>query len=255
MTNDAMNPGPTREGAVEAAVGIVAAAAVSLSVPTRLAADASVLGVRLEDVSAYETQRANLLFARLFARDKHPEEFAQELRDHLRVGDAEVSAVLRTMLIAALDALTPAAIEPMAVLARRFLRTRDAPVWLVRGGLRTLAECSAVEFGALQQLMGDLAAFVAANPYLPGHPMRRFGVFVDQSGLAEIPVRSASAARPKRNRIAGKPGEHRRLFRLLKTHGLADEASDAPSHVPSVDAIGLEVGIVWALNEAVQAES
>lgn len=40
------------------------------------------------------------------------------------------------------------------------------------------------------------------------------------------------------------PAEHRRLFRLLKLYGLADQITDAPKGVRAVDCLALDVTVV-----------
>jgi len=242
MSRDEDGPGSFGKAAAkDAAIALAGTAAVALGAPAVIAAAAGgVLGVGIERVMNRDTRRAQRLFERLLEGDESPEEFAQHLRDRLLADDEAVISAFRSLLAASLDAVSESALESMAVLARRHFREPHIPVWLARGGLRVMAECTAQELAGLRQ-------FVQALAEAPSN-MRRIGVFVHDDQLEVI--RSPEST----PRLIGPvPPDRRRLFRLLKVHALADDATDAPPRIPNVDAIAIELVVVRELELALRS--
>lgn len=240
MSSNDDGPGSYGKAAArDAAIAVGVTAAAALGAPGVLAAAAGgVLGLGFDRITAQDTRRAQRLVERLLERDESPEQFADHIRERLLAEDEGVLSAFRSLLTAALDAVSPAALEPMAVLARRHLREPRIPMWLARGGLRTLAECTAEELGGLRQ-------FVTALPALASTGINRVGVFVHDQQLEIIGHRGA--ARIGTRLLGPAPAHSRRVFRVLKVHGLADDATDAPSDISTPDAIAIETLVVSEL--------
>jgi hypothetical protein len=152
------------DSAKDAALALAGVVATALNAPGALAAAAGgVLGIAFERVGSRDTRRATKIVERLITSDESPADFAQYLRDRLLHDDDEVISAFRSLLTAALDAVSSAALEAMAQLARRHLRGL-VPAWLARGGLRAFAETTDAELSALREFLPMVATYPTQRP-------------------------------------------------------------------------------------------
>jgi hypothetical protein len=241
------------DSAKDAALALAGVAAATLGASGSLAAAAGgVLGVAFERFGSRDTRRAARIVERLISTDETPEDFANYLRGRLLNDDDAVIGTFRSLLTAALDAVSPAALEAMAQLARRHLRGL-APVWLARGGLRTFAEATDAELGALRQFLPMVAAYparrsaifeAAGRHYVGMDQIKTVGLYVAEGRTWEVRVADPRAE------IGPAPEHHRRIFRLLKLHGLADPVTDPPTKTRDTDCIAIEVAVANELATA-----
>lgn len=128
------------------------AAAALIASPAAAALVPVIAAVALEKISSASKRRAERIVARMIEMDEPPGDFADYLNARLMDEDEEVIGALRTLLLASIDAIAPAALEPMALVGRRYLR-KQTPAWIARGWTRLLAELTEAELRALREIV------------------------------------------------------------------------------------------------------
>lgn len=118
-----------------------ALAAALTSVPT-------LVGLGWEKIAGRAKGRAQRLYQRMLEVDEDPAQFAE----HLKSDREDVLTALRALITASVDAISPAAIEPIALIGREYLRDR-CPGFLARGWLRILTELTESEIAELRELV------------------------------------------------------------------------------------------------------
>ena len=134
--------------AVVGAGSVIAAAVVTN--PVIAATVPALVALGLDRISKKSRERARDIVQRMIAVDETPAEFAEFLNARIMDEDEAVIGAMRTLLVASVDALSLAALEPMSLIGRQYLRQRT-PAWVARGWLRLLAELSDEELAALRQ--------------------------------------------------------------------------------------------------------
>jgi len=222
---------------------LVTAAATGSAVATGLAAVPGTLLGAVAIVDKLRARRVNSWWTEFVRIDGDPPGLEAMLEARPEK-DERLAAAIISGARAAADAVADDAIPPIALLTRVY--QRKAPPLestLFRGMLRMLSD---LDRPALQQLarFGHLvAAFLAEDPR-----RTRTGVYVERNQLWEVrnvqaqPVLLGDLLA---QHIGDRGGPHtRRMFRILKAQGLADDATLIPSSVPSVDAIAIEREVV-----------
>lgn len=138
-------------------VGSVGAAATALTGQGTGAALATliptVVSTGFNAIRDSDRKKAEDLIKRMIAADESPAEFAEALNSKLAT-DPDVVAAFRAMTVASIDSVTQAAIEPIALVGRQYLRGMS-PTWAARGWLRLLADLSESELGILRAVVQD----------------------------------------------------------------------------------------------------
>lgn len=222
-------------------------------VPAALAAAASgVIATSFEKVRGRDAARAQKVMERLLKADELPDEFADHLRQCMLREDENVLGALRQLLMAAVEAVSPAALDAMAKIVRLHLRDR-CPVWVARGGVRTFAEAIEPELAAMRSFLPHVVSYPSRRPAIFeaagrgefGHgELSTVGLFVQAGSAWELRVSDPKAE------IGPAPEHHRRLFRLLKLNGLADEVTTPPDGVRSIDCVAIDIAVAGHLAAA-----
>lgn len=227
----------------------VAAAAAGAAAPVIMAAGeigALVTDVAWDRVSKQNRSRARGIMSRLLYAEEDPASFEAYLNQKLLEEDQEIIGAVRSLINAAVDAVSPAAMAAMALLAREHLRQRT-DTWIARGGLRVLAECTDAELGALRGLFFALAEPFRTRSTTMGPPVPIAVGCNPELRYIQIDLQAAAWWG---DRLSDAPDQHRRLFRLLKAHGLADNASQVPPGAVALDAMGIQFAVIRPLSIA-----
>ncbi len=199
-------------------IAVAAAAAVIALAENAEPLTAIVTGtfaLAFEQIAARHEKRARKVLTDLFESDASPHELAASVNARLAEADEEVITVLRQLLLSTAEAAEPAAIEPMALLARAQMRG-SCDMWVARGGLRLLAEVDARELGALREM------FAAAERARGFGNSALFHLGRTTDGKLDG-LRAPGDSEPLIAR-----GHARRLADLLRRHGLTIELSFTP---------------------------
>lgn len=126
--------------------------------------------------------------------------------------DEEVFSALRALLDAALDAVSPSALEAIAAVGRDYLRD-ECPAWVARGWIRIFSEVTLGELRALRELASAAVKAIGRRV----HPWPRSGLsaVVPIGWSCLLALRSATGPTKNAKRDPGAAGEGRvaRSFR------------------------------------------
>jgi hypothetical protein len=139
--------------AKEVAVGItstVVAVASIAAVPAAIIPALVSLG--FHHVGKRSLRAAEKLFDRLVDGDADLE---ADLKRRLEAEDEEILTAFHRLLVASLDAVTPAATVPMAYVGRLYLKNQ-VPKWLARAAVEVLRRVDEDELAALRRLMVEV---------------------------------------------------------------------------------------------------
>lgn len=177
----------------------------------------------------------------LIESDEDPEGFAGELNAKLLSENEDAIAAFRALMVATLEAVSPAALEPIAHVGRQYLRER-CPKWIARSWLRVLTELDDGEIAALREAVeagrnfptieripptGPPRVIPSVGPHVYfglSHPSEPESFFYIRSLLArEGPEGHAETVLPQGKRLATRNAG--RLCDLLVRHnlGILDE--------------------------------
>lgn len=222
---------------------LVTAAVTGSAVATGLAALPGTLLGAVEIVDRIRARRVNSWWSEFVRIDGDPAGVQAVLEARLET-DERLAAAIASGARAAADALADAAIPSIALLTRVYQRQAPSLESTVfRGMLRMLSDLDRPALQQLARFAHLVAAFLAEDPR-----RSRTGVYVEHNQLWEIrnvQAQPVLLGELLAQHIGDRGGPHtRRMFRALKAHALADDATLIPSRVPSVDALAIERDIV-----------
>lgn len=215
------------EGKKDLAEGALAVGAAGLAIANPVAGVMAAAAPSLLKAvfRRFEHRRAEKLFTRMVEADESPEEFGEHLRSKIAEEHDETMAALRLLVTASLEAVTAAAVEPIAMVGRQYLRG-VCPSWIARGWVRVLMEFDERELGQLRDL-------VAAGRLSPAHLPIEFRL---EPGLRDHDPAHLSLEHVVISRHPGAvaSGDARRFVELFVQNHLAHTVDEKDQTPPAV---------------------
>lgn len=145
--------GDSKKAVLEGAAAIGAAALALVSGPVGVVAAAlpTLVSLGFDAIKASDQRRAARLIKGMLEADESPAEFAAQLDEKLRRDEDAISA-FRILVSSSIESVAIAAIEPIALIGRRYLRG-ECPGWVARGWLRILVDLTGNEIEQLRALV------------------------------------------------------------------------------------------------------
>lgn len=220
--------------AKDASVAVVAASAAALSLTgpagAAVAAIGGLVSIAWNKIGGRNQRKAESLFLKMAQADPDPSEFIQQLHRRLEADDEEVFVALRGLLNAALDAVSPASLEAIALVGREYLRARCSAA-IARGWVKLISEVTTQELAALREVAA--AAIVAreidgdirsrAPIFRPSGRPRGVALLLSDQRPGQPKTLNAIPALLGRGAKPAAAGHAERLFDLMLRHGVASD--------------------------------